>query len=468
MKLTLESVTSLKSLSCLLEDSEDVPRLYDKNYRSVRWVTLKSEEFKKQMVQAGMKTENALKVDDCAKRIDCWNEHLWLSLMRARRAETAIIESPKSNKERGMEPDDESDLLPPSRNNLTDIFRLEDVACEECCSVISLSAYFADLLLLLSKTTLTGKNPTAEEDTTDLRKLEVTCANALTTIPYVHLVNEVLQSFIRYKNRSLLSSPSGQQDLIYAFNTPVSIQQDGFGEEHSAGPVYWPGNTDYEVYSNIISKQMFALTCFPRDVVVQHLATLQLHPSEFIENFQAPELILQKLPDEKRGPVAGDLSLRPLRAKASTPCVFKDSENEENLRSVPTKHRSQSCGTSLQLTAAILEGAKELRKSLSSLFTDAIPTSESVVECAARNFDAATSRVVVGVVKGPQIQLAAVSVESKENLDKLMGMCKEWPKGTSVIPAIDKKVYGAELRLSGVLSTANTRQIISDSKELPS
>ena len=62
--------------------------------------------------------------------------------------------------------------------------------------------------------------------------------------------------------------------------------------------------------------------------------------------------------------------------------------------------RSILDNSSLQLTAAILESPKELRKSLSSRFTDAIHTSENVVECAARTFHANTARMVVGFVKG--------------------------------------------------------------------
>ncbi|EDN96660.1 hypothetical protein SS1G_01586 [Sclerotinia sclerotiorum 1980 UF-70] len=102
------------------------------------------------------------------------------------------------------------------------------------------------------------------------------------------LVNEVLESFIRYK---CLSSP----DSIRAFNTPVDAPDDG----HSPQPLNLPGNTDYEVYSKIISHQRFPFTCFPydqaRNMVISYFNIFQVAHRDFVDVFQAPELILQKI-----------------------------------------------------------------------------------------------------------------------------------------------------------------------------
>ncbi|KAF7936532.1 uncharacterized protein EAE97_007898 [Botrytis byssoidea] len=196
-------------------------------------------------------------------------------------------------------PSDES-WMGKSHNNLTDIFRLEDTTCEECCSITSLSAYFADLLSLLSNTTPTGKNaehdnPPGTRDSLmnilsqrrpDLRNLELTCANSQTLIPYISLVNEVLESFTRHK---CLGSP----DSIQVFNTPIDAQDN----EHSPTPLNLPGNTDYEVYSKIISKQRFPFTCFPydqaRNMVLSYFDIFQVAHCDFVEKFQATETILQ-------------------------------------------------------------------------------------------------------------------------------------------------------------------------------
>jgi hypothetical protein len=82
-----ECIKSLKILSSLVEDPEDVANLYNCNYRSVRSITVQSKSnFKTELVTAGTSVENALKIYDCAERVDCWNEQLWLHFMNSRRA----------------------------------------------------------------------------------------------------------------------------------------------------------------------------------------------------------------------------------------------------------------------------------------------------------------------------------------------------------------------------------------------
>ncbi|TGO71542.1 hypothetical protein BELL_0561g00040 [Botrytis elliptica] len=239
----LTIIKSIKALLRLVEDPEDVPLLERENYHSVRDISLKNKvEFSTQMQRAGMKEENTLKVHDCAERVDCWNEHLWLALMEHRRQDFVPIEPHSGRKITAAN----SSGRPP--NNLTDIFRLEDVSCEECCSVTSLSAYFADLLLLLQKTPLPNaskesveltlkndilaaapqdKSPTKSEPKNllevlslrrpDLEKLELSCANSRTLIPYISSVTEVLESYIRFRI-------SGKGEVIQAYQTPETVE----------------------------------------------------------------------------------------------------------------------------------------------------------------------------------------------------------------------------------------------------
>ncbi|ESZ98837.1 hypothetical protein SBOR_0785 [Sclerotinia borealis F-4128] len=320
-----EFVKSLKILSSLVEDPSDIPRLYNSNYRSVRSITVQSKDvFKNDLVSAGTTVENALKFHDCAERVDCWNEHLWLALMKRGREGSML--QPIQNDEKAILPLTSGGGPPESWNNLTDIFRLENVACEECCSITSMSAYFADLLNLLSNTKPTGRDGSITQDEEDLvnpktrssllnllssrrpdlRKLELSCTNSQTLIPNINLVNEVLESFIRYKNQPLLSPlASGQQDSIHTFNTPADAGENCVEDTHSEGPVYRPGNTDFDVYSKVISKQMFPFTCFPydhaRSSVIEYFNIFQISYSQLIEVFQAPELILEKITQDTRG-----------------------------------------------------------------------------------------------------------------------------------------------------------------------
>ncbi|KAF5874209.1 putative toxin subunit protein [Botrytis fragariae] len=311
----IEFIKTLKILSSLVEDPEDVVYLYNSNYHSVRSITAQSKSnFKNSLVTAGTSVESSLKIYDCAERVDCWNEQLWLHLMNSRRADSVMID-PYFEGEITNVPSDES-WMGKSHNNLTDIFRLEDTTCEECCSITSLSAYFADLLSLLSNTTPTGTSPQYDDPPgtrnsllnilsqrrPDLRNLELTCANSQTLIPYISLVNEVLESFIRHK---CLGSP----DSIRVFNTPIDAQDD----EHSPTPLNLPGNTDYEVYSKIISKQRFPFTSFPydqaRNMVLSYFDIFQVAHCDFVDKFQAPETILQTIKATTTDEVKRSLSL---------------------------------------------------------------------------------------------------------------------------------------------------------------
>jgi hypothetical protein len=189
-----------------------------------------------------------------------------------------------------------------AHNNLTDIFRLQDEACETCSSVTGLSAYFADLMNLLSNTkckvddnrtmleVLSNRRP-------DLQLLELTCANSMKLIQYISLVNETLESFIRHKLKT-----------ISVFNMPAQTDTEDYrcGDDDGGKetPVYQPGNTDTQVYAGVISQQMFPFPCFPynqaRDASAQILGSFQVGMSELAEICRAPEKILQRVDQEKR------------------------------------------------------------------------------------------------------------------------------------------------------------------------
>lgn len=115
---------------------------------------------------------------------------------------------------------------------------LEQCGCEDCQSMFSPSAYFTDILNFL----LGYKN--AESDVykelvrrrPDLLKIELTCKNANTPLPYVDLVNELLE------NRIITARKLDT-------GVPESYQTDGLPEELAANPghVYRKGSA-YTVY----------------------------------------------------------------------------------------------------------------------------------------------------------------------------------------------------------------------------
>ena len=83
--------------------------------------------------------------------------------------------------------------------NLATLFGSQDFcACTHCRSVLSAAAYFADMLLFLSQR-MNGPKSTKDvllERRPDLVHIELSCANTNTVLPYIDLVNELLEDVV--------------------------------------------------------------------------------------------------------------------------------------------------------------------------------------------------------------------------------------------------------------------------------
>ena len=88
---------------------------------------------------------------------------------------------------------------------------LDFCQCEDCRSVLSPAAYFVDLLEYLRQSganthgytpldVLIGKDATVQGRRPDLGALPLTCENTNTTMPYIDIVNEILEYYIAHKS----------------------------------------------------------------------------------------------------------------------------------------------------------------------------------------------------------------------------------------------------------------------------
>jgi hypothetical protein len=70
--------------------------------------------------------------------------------------------------------------------------------CEHCRSVYGPAAYFVDLLQLINHKPLEGEKPLTvlKERRPDLTHIKLTCENASTPLPYIDLVNEILEYYV--------------------------------------------------------------------------------------------------------------------------------------------------------------------------------------------------------------------------------------------------------------------------------
>lgn len=139
--------------------------------------------------------------------------------------------------------------------NLESLFGSIDYCeCEECLSVYSPASYFVELLQFLRNNNLDPTNPnTGQKGITntpleklfrrrpDLGCLELTCQNTFTVLPYVDLVNEVIESFIVHLSDYTSSNPdpNQRQARLEVFNVEDETTNELLAQ---------PQHTNYDAY----------------------------------------------------------------------------------------------------------------------------------------------------------------------------------------------------------------------------
>jgi len=103
--------------------------------------------------------------------------------------------------------------------------------CDDCLSVYSPAAYFVEILQYLRNNDLDPKNPhTGQKGIAgtpleklfrrrpDLGCLELTCENTFTVLPYIDLVNEVMESFVVHLDKYHVDTHTPKQATLEVFN----------------------------------------------------------------------------------------------------------------------------------------------------------------------------------------------------------------------------------------------------------
>lgn len=149
---------------------------------------------------------------------------------------------------------------------------LELCDCEHCRSVYSPAAYFVDLLQFINPAI--GHKPldTLLKRRPDLQHIKLTCENTNTLLPYVDLVNEILETYVVAKNLK-------KQDGAFPYDTGNTT-----AEELSANPQY----TNSKAYDNL-SKAIYPLAPpfhLPLTMARVHLGHLGSTLYEVMKTFQ--------------------------------------------------------------------------------------------------------------------------------------------------------------------------------------
>jgi hypothetical protein len=145
-------------------------------------------------------------------------------------------------------------------------------ACQDCLSVLSPAAYFVDLLRFLQRSvdTSTGNSvfTILNKRRPDVQYLQLTCENSYTPIPYIDLVNEVMEYYVA----------NGDSSPIPPYNTGDTTQA-----ELSAQPQ----NTLMAAYSTLAQAVYpFSLPYHqPLDVIRTYLGNLNITRLQLMQIF---------------------------------------------------------------------------------------------------------------------------------------------------------------------------------------
>lgn len=177
--------------------------------------------------------------------------------------------------------------------NIEQLFgNLDYSDCDQCLSVFSPAAYLVDILKFLdlrklnseggelSKKTYDKENPldVLLSRRPDIEHLELTCENTNTVLPYIDVVNEILEYWV-IKNHGI--APDQQLGHLEGFNGyDVAAQDDT--EDLLANPKY----VDRRVYDDILLKQVFPSPLpfnYPLAALRQYLAHLKAPLAKVME-----------------------------------------------------------------------------------------------------------------------------------------------------------------------------------------
>ncbi|HEY2499455.1 MAG TPA: neuraminidase-like domain-containing protein [Candidatus Angelobacter sp.] len=145
--------------------------------------------------------------------------------------------------------------------------------CDNCRSVLSPAAYFVDVMEFLNNSPanpsgytpldiLLGKDQTVTGRRPDLGALPLTCENTNTAMPYIDIVNEILEYYIAHSN---------QLDANLAYDTGTATTADLTAEPQNILPT---------VYSNTLKQAVYPLN-LPFDLWLETVRG-------FLNYFQAP------------------------------------------------------------------------------------------------------------------------------------------------------------------------------------
>lgn len=279
----------LQRLQALVNEPEDIGALMRCGFRSADDISKTGDAAVQSMVGQGIPRERAAKIRNHAVVIAIRSEGLFTAALMARgsgdsRKSDALAAVTEPVSMAVVSEDDEEPPLAPEIN-LSAMFKLENMGCADCASITGPAAYYVDLLQTVagiklppSQTSLLEK---LFERRPDLGDLQLSCANTKILIPYIDLVNEVLESVLWYLKK-------GSDQIIPPFD------MDDYDTCDSV--ITQPRHVNYAVYSDIVQKMVYPMTTSPynlgTDSTRAYLSALGSSRYGLLSTFQSPYVVV--------------------------------------------------------------------------------------------------------------------------------------------------------------------------------
>ncbi|RBQ67510.1 hypothetical protein FVER14953_10756 [Fusarium verticillioides] len=290
-------IMTLQRLQYLVTEPQHIKHLLDLKFESAQDIASTNRKEFVQSMRKRLQEETALKIHDHAVVVACRSQETWVNLLTMINEDfmptrKAIADVGAEEISRPSVPDEDPSTAVPDAStkkdfNMTSIFDLQDTPCEECCSVVSASAYFVDLLKFLEHSRCSTTVNEADNvlkalalRRPDLQKLQLSCANSKNMVPYITIVNEIMASYI--------ASEGGSIGVIDEQDTSTSEVHVSAEEDLVA-----------TVCENKIAEAMFPLNRFPyslgQDSARVYLSSMGIEPSDVRENFKSTTFMLKQL-----------------------------------------------------------------------------------------------------------------------------------------------------------------------------
>lgn len=309
----VHSLQTLQRVQALTSKPETLPALLNSGVVNAAQVAAMPQKKFTSLFDGVLDPDDALGIHDNAMKIAVRNEHALTHMHQAVRGSgLAAIDGDEDLKTRKVIFEQTTKKYAVNIN-LEELFGSIDFCeCDNCTSLTSPAAYYVDLLQYLRNnnldatvdsqsgkpkfpnTGLTGYANTALEKLfrrrPDLQHIELTCENTNTLIPYVDLVNEVMESFIVHEESYARNWSLEKQVEIDPFNVRDETSNELLAEAQ---------HTNYNAYC-VLRQAVYPLASLPYhqpiDTVRIYLDFLKTSRFELMDTFRKPLSANKTLP----------------------------------------------------------------------------------------------------------------------------------------------------------------------------